>query len=210
MVREPALSQEKGGLNSARILTIPNILSVSRLIFLPLVLFFLFRHQSVAAIVVMIISWSTDALDGFLARRLNQVSDTGRVLDHLVDKIWVAAVLVTLVFISDLPLYLAGAVIARDILILAGSAIVMKVRGSLISSDVVGKITGCAFALLILFYTLYADTGNSAVGQILPYLPRLKPFADYTVLVLIVVSFLNYLVLFLRIMVRFHLPGESN
>jgi len=196
--------------NSARILTIPNILSVSRLIFLPLVLFFLFRRSSLAAIVVMLFSWSTDALDGYLARRLNQVSDTGRVLDHLVDKIWVAAVLVTLVFISDLPLYLASAVIARDLLILAGSAIVMKVRGSFISSDVVGKLTGCAFALLILFYTLHADSGKSLLTQILPYLTRLKPFADYTVLVLIVVSFLNYLVVFLRIMVKFRFPGESN
>lgn len=196
--------------NSGRILTIPNILSVSRLIFLPLVLFFLFRRQGLPAIIVMLFSWSTDALDGYLARRLHQVSDTGRVLDHLVDKIWVAAVLIALVFISDLPLYLAGAVIARDLLILAGSAIVMKVRGSFVSSDVVGKITGCAFALLILFYTLHADSGNSLLGQILPYLTQWKSLADYTVLVLIVVSFLNYLGLFLRIMVKFRLPGESN
>jgi phosphatidylglycerophosphate synthase len=158
----------------------------------------------------MLVSWSTDALDGFLARRLGQVSNTGRVLDHLVDKIWIGSVLITLVYTSDLPLFVAGAVILRDLLILAGSAVVMKVRGSFVSSDVVGKITGCAFALLILFYTLNSDAGNGFLSGIVPRLDHFKSFADYTVLVLIVVSFINYLVVFLRIMVKFRLPGEQD
>lgn len=158
----------------------------------------------------MLFSWSTDALDGHLARRLNQVSNTGRVLDHLVDKIWVALVLLTLVFISDLPLYIVGAVVLRDILILAGSAFLLKVRGALVSSDVVGKLTGCAFALLILFYTLTLDPGKGFLSRVAPVIYRSKPFADWTVLVLIVVSFINYLVIFLRIMVKFRLPGEQS
>jgi len=213
MVRESKVKDkiEKGEpRNGNRLLTIPNLLSISRLVLLPLVLFFLFRRAAVAAVIVMLISWSTDALDGFLARRLGQVSNTGRVLDHLVDKIWIGSVLITLVFISDLPLFVAGAVIVRDLLILAGSAVVMKFRGSFVSSDVVGKITGCAFALLILFYTLSSDAGNGFLSGIVPRLDHLKVFADYTVLVLIVVSFINYLVVFLRIMVKFRLPGEQD
>lgn len=194
--------------NNTRLLTLPNLLSLSRLLLLPLVLFFLFRHEAVAAVLLMLLSWSTDALDGYLARRLQQVSDTGRVLDHLVDKIWVGSVLVTLVFISDLPLYLAGAVVLRDLLILAGSVWVMKVRGSLLSSDVVGKITGCAFALLILFYTLSTGSRSGFFSCFLPRLEPFKAFANWTVLVLIFVSFINYLVIFLRIMVKFRLPGE--
>lgn len=193
-----------------RILTVPNLLSISRLVMLPLVLFFLLRREAVAAMIVMFISWLTDSLDGYLARQLRQVTNIGRVLDHLVDKIWVGSVLITLVFISDLPLVIAGAVLVRDLLILAGSAVVMKVKGSVVSSDVVGKITGCAFALLILFYTLSSDAGNSLLSPFLSRLDSLKTFADYTVLVLIVVSFINYLVIFLRIMVRFRLPGEEN
>lgn len=201
---------EDGQKNGNRLLTIPNLLSISRLVLLPLVLFFLFRRAAVPAVIVMLVSWSTDALDGYLARRLGQVSNTGRVLDHLVDKIWIGSVLITLVYTSDLPLFVAGAVILRDLLILAGSAVVMKVRGSFVSSDVVGKITGCAFALLILFYTLSSDAGNGFLSGIVPRLDHFKSFADYTVLVLIVVSFINYLVVFLRIMVKFRLPGEQD
>jgi CDP-diacylglycerol--glycerol-3-phosphate 3-phosphatidyltransferase len=205
---DPAADNHNHHPNHARLLTIPNILSISRLFILPLVLFFLFQQQSIAAVLTMLVSWSTDALDGYLARRLNQVSDTGKVLDHLVDKIWIAAVLVTLVYVSDLPLYIAGAVIFRDLLILAGSFVLMKSRGKLVSSDAVGKLTGFAFAMLILFYTLTIDSGHGFLSQFIPPLAHYKPFVDFAVIILIIVSFLNYLVVFLRIMLRFRLPGE--
>jgi CDP-diacylglycerol--glycerol-3-phosphate 3-phosphatidyltransferase len=183
---------------AARIVTLPNILSVSRIILLPIVLLLLFKHQNAAAVAVMLVSWSTDALDGYLARKLGQVSNLGRVLDHLVDKVWVGSVLVALVFIRDLPLFLAGAVILRDLLILAGSGVIMKVRGLFVQSDVVGKITGLAFALMIVFYTLE-----------LPALMKYKSTVDFIVTVLVVVSFLNYLTVFLRRIARFRLPGEE-
>jgi cardiolipin synthase len=195
----PASHPKNGHSTAARIVTIPNILSVSRLVLLPVVLLLLFKHQGTAAVAVMLVSWSTDALDGYFARKLGQVSNLGRVLDHLVDKVWVSSVLVTLVFIRDLPLFIAGAVILRDLLILAGSGIIMKTKGSFVSSDVVGKITGFAFALMMVFYTLE-----------LPALMKYKAAVDYSVAILVVVSFLNYVTVFLRRMVRFHLPGEES
>jgi len=184
---------------AARIVTIPNILSVSRIILLPVVLLLLFKHQNAAAVAVMLVSWTTDALDGYLARKLGQVSNLGRVLDHLVDKVWVGSVLVALAFIRDLPLFLAGAVILRDLLILAGSGVIMKVRGSFVQSDVVGKITGFGFAMMMVFYTLE-----------LPTLMKYKAAVDYGVTILVVVSFVNYLTVFLRRMARFRLPGEDS
>jgi cardiolipin synthase len=183
---------------AARIVTVPNILSVSRLVLLPVVLFLLYRRSATAAVAVMVVSWTTDALDGFIARRLHQVSNLGRVLDHLVDKVWVSSVLVTLVFTSDLPLTIAAAVILRDLLILAGSGVIMKRRGSFVSSDVVGKITGFAFALLILFYTLRV-----------PAFARFRSAVDYSIGALIMVSLINYATVFLRRMGRFRLPDEE-
>ena len=182
-----------------RFVTIPNLLSISRLLLLPVVLLLLIKRQGIAALALMLISWVTDALDGFLARRLNQVSDLGRVLDHLVDKVWVGSVLVTLVCVSALPIHIAAAVILRDLLILAGSLVIMKSQGSFVSSDVLGKITGFAFALLIVYYTL-----NLAV------LRFYKPYVDMTVTVLIAVSFLNYVAVFLKRMGKLRLPDEEN
>lgn len=194
----PAEPPKNNHSTAARIVTIPNILSVSRIILLPIVLLLLFKHQNAAAVGVMLVSWTTDALDGYLARKLGQVSNLGRVLDHLVDKVWVGSVLVTLVFIRDLPLFLAAAVILRDLLILAGSGVIMKSRGLFVQSDVVGKITGFAFAVMIIFYTVE-----------LPAMMKYKTAIDYGVTILVVVSFLNYATVFLRRMARFRLPGED-
>jgi cardiolipin synthase len=195
----PSESSKNSHTTAARIVTIPNILSVSRIVLLPIVLLLLFKRQNVAAVGVMAVSWTTDALDGYLARRLGQVSNLGRVLDHLVDKVWVGSVLVTLVYIRSLPFFLAAAVILRDLLILAGSGVIMKQRGLFVQSDVVGKITGFAFALMIVFYTLEV-----------PALMDYKSAVDSIVTVLVVVSFLNYLTVFLRRMARFRLPGEDS
>jgi len=194
----PNEHNKNGHPSAARIVTVPNILSVSRVVLLPIVLLLLFKHQNAAAVGVMAVSWTTDALDGYIARKLNQVSNLGRVLDHLVDKVWVGSVLVTLVYIRNLPFFLAAAVILRDLLILAGSGVIMKARGLFVQSDVVGKITGCAFALMMVFYTLEV-----------PALVKYKSAVDSIVTVLVVVSFLNYLAVFLRRMVRFRLPGEE-
>ena len=195
----PSEPQKNGHSTAARIVTAPNILSVSRIVLLPIVLLLLFKRQNAAAVGVMAVSWTTDALDGYIARKLNQVSNLGRVLDHLVDKVWVGSVLVTLVFIRNLPLFLAAAVILRDLLILAGSGVIMKRRGLFVQSDVVGKITGFAFALMIVFYTLEV-----------PALMKYKSAVDSIVTVLVVVSFLNYLTVYLRRMARFRLPGEES
>jgi cardiolipin synthase (CMP-forming) len=190
---------KNGHSTAARIVTIPNVLSVSRIVLLPIVLLLLFKRQNAAAVSVMAVSWTTDALDGYLARKLGQVSNLGRVLDHLVDKVWVGSVLVALVYIRNLPLFLAGAVILRDLLILAGSGVIMKRRGLFVQSDVVGKITGFAFALMIVFYTLE-----------IPALMQYKSAVDSIVTVLVAVSFLNYLAVYLRRMARFKLPGEES
>jgi cardiolipin synthase len=187
-----------GLLGAAKFVTIPNLLSLSRLVLLPVILLLLARNQGAVALAVMALSWITDGLDGFLARRLDQVSDLGRVLDHLVDKIWTGAVLVTLVVLRDLPFLIAAAVILRDVLILAGSLVIMRSRGSFVSSDVLGKITGFAFALLVVYYTLN-----------LPALAPYKSYVDYTIGILIVVSFLNYVTVFLRWMGRFRLPADD-
>ena len=183
--------------SARRLVTLPNILSLVRLLLLPPILLLLGRDRGEIALGLMVVAWVTDGLDGWFARRLHQVSNLGRVLDHFVDKIWIGTVLVMLVLIRNLPAYIAVAVIGRDLLILAGSLVLMKRRGTFVSSDVLGKITGFTFALLIVYYTLD-----------LPALAPAKGWVDSTVTVLIVVSFLNYVSVFFRWMSGYRLPSE--
>jgi CDP-diacylglycerol--glycerol-3-phosphate 3-phosphatidyltransferase len=132
------------------ILTIPNLLSISRLLLLPLILLFLAKKLYLSSLVFIAISWVTDAFDGYLARKLNCVSDLGKILDHLVDKIWVGSILVALVMTRNLDFTIVLAIIIRDLLITAGFIFLMKKRNIVSKSSVLGKITGLFFALLII------------------------------------------------------------
>jgi phosphatidylglycerophosphate synthase len=67
---------------------IPNLLSISRILFLPVLYIFMFREKHLAFLVSYIVLGSTDFLDGYLARRLNQVTALGKALDTIADVIF--------------------------------------------------------------------------------------------------------------------------
>ena len=178
-------------LEVSRIVSIPNLLSVSRLLLLPVILLLLQARLNGPALTLMVFSWLSDALDGYLARRLHQVTSLGKILDHTVDKIWVGTVLVMLVATRGLPVYIAAAVIARDLIIVAGSFLILDLRRHVVSSNVVGKITGISFSVLMLLYVV--DDGY-------PWLRTPKLIAVWTVSALIVISLAVYGIFYVRMM----------
>jgi cardiolipin synthase len=114
---------------SHRILTIPNALSVLRLLGVPLFLWLLLGpHADGWALVVLALSGITDWADGVLARRLNQRSDLGAMLDPAADRLYILATLVGLVLRHIIPLWLALVIVGRD-LILGIALIPLRRRG---------------------------------------------------------------------------------
>lgn len=109
-----------------RILTIPNALSVLRLLGVPLFLWLLLGpHQDGWAVTVIAVSGFTDWADGVLARALNQMSRFGALLDPLADRLYILATLVGLVLRHVIPLWLAILIVGRDVL-LAGALVVTR------------------------------------------------------------------------------------
>lgn len=102
---------------SARILTIPNLLSLLRLVLVPVFLAFIIRGEFIQALIVLIIASLSDAFDGYLARRLNQVSNLGILLDPMADRLYIFATLIGLAFQGFVPWWLLGVILARDVLI---------------------------------------------------------------------------------------------
>lgn len=101
-------------------LTIPNIISVARLLGVPLFLWLiLVAEADVWAFVVLVIGGASDWLDGYLARRLNQFSRLGEILDPAIDRLYIAATLVGLALREFIPWWLLGLLVARDVLLLA-------------------------------------------------------------------------------------------
>jgi cardiolipin synthase len=111
-VTEPAASERD------QIWTIPNALSVLRLLGVPVFLWLLLGpHQDGWALVILAVSGFTDWLDGVLARKLNQMSRVGALLDPLADRLYILATLLGLVLRHVIPWWLAVVIVGRDVLV---------------------------------------------------------------------------------------------
>ena len=103
-----------------RLLTVPNLLSVLRLLGVPLFLWLLLGpHADVAALVVLALSGLSDWADGVLARRLHQASRLGELLDPLADRLYILATLIGLTLRDIIPWWLAALIVLRDLVLLA-------------------------------------------------------------------------------------------
>ena len=125
--------------------TVPNILSYIRiLLIVPFTIFFLKREYIISAIVI-IISGLTDCVDGFLARRLNQITQLGKMLDPVADKLTLLAVAVCLSVIEPLIFPVILILALKDILMLIGASVLLKKRIMPVASAWYGKLGTICF-----------------------------------------------------------------
>jgi cardiolipin synthase len=102
-----------------RIWTIPNAISLVRLVMVPVFLWLLVTGNDVPALVVLIIATTSDFIDGFIARQFDQVTRLGMYLDPLSDRLFIAASVIGLAARGLVPLPLLAVVLARDIMLLS-------------------------------------------------------------------------------------------
>ena len=140
-----------------------------------------FARYSVAAIGIF--AAVTDILDGYLARKLNQITEFGKVIDPLADKVLVVFVVLNLFFQGEIPDYYFYMILARDVLILIGGLVVSKKLGKVLPSDYIGKATVLAISFVLLMILLNVDR------QSLPYL-----LLYYLSIILIFISLGNYII----------------
>jgi cardiolipin synthase (CMP-forming) len=124
---------------SSRIVTVPNLLTVFRMVLIPVFVSLLFYQRFLLALGIFILAGVTDSLDGLLARRFDQKSQLGTILDPIADKLMLVTSFVVLsmraVFPQPLPPHLpvpfwvTVAVISRDVFILVGAAAINIVTG---------------------------------------------------------------------------------
>ena len=108
---------------SSKSLNIPNLITVIRILLVPLLAIFLLEEEYGYALLVFVIAGVSDGLDGFLARLLKQQTRLGSILDPLADKALLITAFVILAVIGVIPRWLAVLVVSRDLIILAGFAI---------------------------------------------------------------------------------------
>lgn len=120
--------------------TVSNMLSMARILLVVPMAYVLWHGYVEWTLAVFALAIVTDLLDGYLARKLNQISDWGKIIDPIADKIFVATVAVILVLRGDIPLWFVLAILLRDAFILAGGIYAQRKTGIVLPSNYVGKI----------------------------------------------------------------------
>ncbi len=106
-------------------MNLPNLISLARLLSVPLTVWLILEGRLGYAFWLFVASGVSDAIDGFLARRLNAVSTLGSYLDPLADKALLVGVYVTLGYKGHLEVWLAILVVSRDIMIVGGALLMV-------------------------------------------------------------------------------------
>ena len=173
-------------MNAKQIFNASNALSFLRLLLIiPAWYSFTYLELTTAKYIVAglgIFAAITDILDGYLARKLNQITEFGKIIDPLADKVLVVYVVLSLFIIGEIPDYYFYMIAGRDILILTGGLIVSKKLGKVLPSDYVGKATVLAISFTLLMILLNVDTHS------IPYL-----LLYYFSIGLIFISLFNYI-----------------
>ncbi len=159
------MGTQEQGTQTTRVLTIPNLLSILRLCLLPVFLWLLLgpEEDGLAAAVLMFMGVS-DYLDGYLARKLDQTSKLGQVLDPVADRLYILAVVVALELRDVIPWWVALSLPLRDLL-LWGLVPLLRTRGySALPVHFVGK--AATFNLLYAFPLLLLGDGDGTVATL--------------------------------------------
>jgi cardiolipin synthase len=182
----------------SRILTVPNQLTFLRLAFLPFFILSIHYERYELGLAILLLAGLTDALDGFLARGLNQKTPLGAYLDPIADKLLMSSSYVVLALHQKIKWWLVILVLGRDVLLLVAAAVILITVGYRpFPPSLYGKATTFSEILLIVLVLLLAIWDNHALW-IARYL------CSYLVAAFVIISGFHYSIVVSR---RLHAHG---
>lgn len=169
-------------------MNLPNKLTILRMIMVPFfVLFMLVPIGGAAnkwiALTIFVVASLTDTLDGYIARRDNLITDFGKFMDPLADKLLVCSALICFVELGDLPAWMVIVIIAREFII-SGFRLVASDNGIVIAASKTGKLK--TISQMVMVVLVIADFGG--------FFTILEQIFIWLALILTVVSLIEYIV----------------
>lgn len=154
--------------NKKEFFTIPNMLSIFRILLLPLIVWLYCAEKNYkTAILVLFISGITDVTDGFIARKFNMVSDFGKILDPIADKLTQGVLLICLALKYKIIHALVGLFVLKEILMSVIGYLLIKRKDSVNSAKWYGKLNTViiysVIVLLIMFPNIPAFAVNGMI-----------------------------------------------
>lgn len=147
-----------------KILNIPNCLTVVRIALLPVVVWRFRKGDSMGALLFYLLAMLTDAVDGIIARRFNQVTALGKLLDPIADKLSLVTLLGLFVADGEIPLWLLGVILLKELALVIGGAVALR-RGIVVYALPIGKVTTVAFvASIVVRFLSWRAAADALLG----------------------------------------------
>ncbi|VAX22960.1 CDP-diacylglycerol--glycerol-3-phosphate 3-phosphatidyltransferase [hydrothermal vent metagenome] len=165
-----------------KIYTKSNLISFVRLLLVAPTIYFISNipeHDEYRVVVLSLffLAYLSDLLDGYLARKYNEISELGKIIDPLADKVFVIAIVFQLFISGEItPIYF-WIIISRDILILLGGVFITNITGKVLPSNLLGKITVSSIGIFLIAVVAGAKE-FSWLYNLLQYLSIFLSFAS--------------------------------
>ena len=149
--------------------TIPNVLTMIRIVLIPVFVVLFFKGYKIAALCVFCAASLTDMLDGYLARKLNQITDFGKLFDPLADKVMVLTAMVCQTFWGPLPLVAVIIVALKELVMVLGGVFMLS-KDVVVYSNYFGKAAQVGFiaSLILSFFHERFVEGNVMLWGMTP------------------------------------------
>jgi cardiolipin synthase len=174
---------------------IPNILTIIRFLLIPIIVILAFKDNYIATMIVLTISGLTDVLDGYIARKFNFISNFGKLMDPLADKMTQVALLGTLAIQKIIPVWIIVVVIIKEFLLVSGASFLYG-KELVVSSKWYGKLTTVLFYVAIVC-SLFTEYWNSTLinnpEYSLPMIPKFHTYIYYLAILTTIFSLVMYI-----------------
>ena len=154
-------------------MNLPNILTMLRMCMVPIFVWLYYSGMQPLALIVYLLAGATDILDGYLARKWNQITSFGKLMDPLADKLMTLSMIFCLADTGYLPWWVLGVLLGKEILMVLGGAVLLKgVNGQkiVVMANWAGKAaTAMLIAAVALVFPWHAWEAVRTVGEVLMY-----------------------------------------
>ncbi len=179
---------------------VPNILTIIRFILIPFIVYYITKEQYILSFIFLTISGLTDILDGFIARKFNFITNFGKLVDPLADKLTQIAILATLVILKIIPSWILFIVVLKEAIMIAGASFLYG-KELVVSSKWFGKLATvlfyiaivCSFGIKYWNTSIYNPLDPSSI-----LLPQFDIYIYYLALISTIFSLIMYFITFYK------------
>ena len=143
---------------------VPNILTILRFLLIPVIIFYIFTGNYILAFVFFTLSGFTDIADGFIARKFNLISNFGKLMDPLADKLTQIATLASLVFADMIPIWILLIVLLKEFIMICGASFLYG-KDVVVYSRWYGKLATVLFYIAIVVSLLLKQFEITAMWE---------------------------------------------